>query len=223
MAGEEVELVERVRVEEVLDALAGEQLALGVLTLDGARRPGVERLLTPPAQVLDLVLHRDSTLLRRRWATAGTADGHHLVVAGRLVRPPCASLHGSSVADIVRSGRCRGPTGQRGWKRQPVGGSWGSGGSPSIGRASADELITVPGTASRRTFVNGCWGVASTSSVRPISTICPSAPSGRRRVAPVTVAIRQSISADWSATTCRPQCICRAERRRWGTDDHGRC
>ena len=64
VAGEQVELVERAGVEEVLDALAGEQLALGVLALDGVRRPGVERLLTAPAQVLDLVLHRGSTLLR---------------------------------------------------------------------------------------------------------------------------------------------------------------
>ena len=38
-----------------------------------------------------------------------------------------APSHGSSVAQIVRSGRCRGPTGQRGWKRHPVGGIVGVG------------------------------------------------------------------------------------------------
>ena len=37
VAGEQVELVERAVVEEVLDALPGEHLALGVLALDRAR------------------------------------------------------------------------------------------------------------------------------------------------------------------------------------------
>ena len=66
VAGEQVELVERARVEQVLDALAGEHLALGVLALDGPRRPGVERLLAPLAQVVDLVLHRVGTVSRVR-------------------------------------------------------------------------------------------------------------------------------------------------------------
>ena len=57
VAGEQVELVERAVVEQVLDALAGEQLALGVLALDGAGRAGVERLLAPLLQVVELVLH----------------------------------------------------------------------------------------------------------------------------------------------------------------------
>ena len=39
VAGEHVELVERARVEQVLDALAGEQLALGVLALDRWAEP----------------------------------------------------------------------------------------------------------------------------------------------------------------------------------------
>ena len=43
--GEQVELVERARVEQVVDALAGQQLALGVLALDRPRRTGVVGLL----------------------------------------------------------------------------------------------------------------------------------------------------------------------------------
>ena len=58
VAGEQVELVERALVEQVLDALAGEHLALGVLALDGSRRAGVVRLLASLAQIVELVLHR---------------------------------------------------------------------------------------------------------------------------------------------------------------------
>ena len=56
--GEQVELVERSRVEQVIDALAGQHLALGVLALDRVRRPGMERLVPPLPEVLDLLLHR---------------------------------------------------------------------------------------------------------------------------------------------------------------------
>ena len=65
VAGEEVELVERAGVEEVVDALAGEQLALGVLAFDGVWRPGGERLLPALPQVVDLVLHRVAHGIRR--------------------------------------------------------------------------------------------------------------------------------------------------------------
>ena len=58
VAGQQVELVERSLVEEVLDALPGQQLALGVLTFDGSGRAGVVGLLAPLLQVVDLVLHR---------------------------------------------------------------------------------------------------------------------------------------------------------------------
>ena len=44
-------------VEQVLDALPGQQLALGVLALDRPRRPGVVRLLASLEQVVELVLH----------------------------------------------------------------------------------------------------------------------------------------------------------------------
>ena len=58
VAGQHVEFLEAARVEQVLDALAGEQLALGVLTFD---RPGgtrVECLLAALPQVLQLFGHR---------------------------------------------------------------------------------------------------------------------------------------------------------------------
>jgi hypothetical protein len=57
VAGEEVELVERARVEEVLDALAGEHLALLVLTLDGAGRAGVVGLLAALTEIFELLDH----------------------------------------------------------------------------------------------------------------------------------------------------------------------
>ena len=58
VAGQHVELVERARVEQELDALAGEQLALGVLALDRALRPGVERLLLALGQLGQPLAHR---------------------------------------------------------------------------------------------------------------------------------------------------------------------
>ena len=77
VAGEQVELVERAVVEQVLDALPGEQLALGVLALDGARRTGLVGLLPALLEVVDLVLHRRcrsrrATLLPGRRAPQGT-------------------------------------------------------------------------------------------------------------------------------------------------------
>src|SRR5690606_13993263 len=56
--GQHVELVEGTRVEEVLDALAGEHLALLVLALDRPLRARVERLLLAPGEVLETLLHR---------------------------------------------------------------------------------------------------------------------------------------------------------------------
>ena len=58
VAGQQVELLERAGVEQVVDALAGEHLALGVLALDGTGRAGVVGLIPPAAQLLELVLHR---------------------------------------------------------------------------------------------------------------------------------------------------------------------
>ena len=58
VAGQQVELLEAARVEQHVDALAGEQLALLVLALDRSGRAGVERLLSSLVQVAELVGHR---------------------------------------------------------------------------------------------------------------------------------------------------------------------
>ena len=58
VAGEHVELVERARVEQVLDALAGEHLALGVLPLDRPLGAGVEGLLLALGQLGQALAHR---------------------------------------------------------------------------------------------------------------------------------------------------------------------
>ena len=58
VAGEEVEFLERARVEEVLDALAGKHLALLVLALDRPGGTGVIRLLPALAEVVQLLVHR---------------------------------------------------------------------------------------------------------------------------------------------------------------------
>ena len=58
VAGEHVELVERAVVEQEVDPLAGEHLALGVLPLDGPLRPGVQRLLLALGQLGQPLAHR---------------------------------------------------------------------------------------------------------------------------------------------------------------------
>jgi hypothetical protein len=58
VAGEHVELVERPLVEQELDALAGEHLALGVLPLDGLLGPGVTGLFLALRQLGQSLAHR---------------------------------------------------------------------------------------------------------------------------------------------------------------------
>ena len=58
MAREHVELVERPGVEQVIDALAGEHLALLVLALDGALRTRVQGLVLASLEVFETFLHR---------------------------------------------------------------------------------------------------------------------------------------------------------------------
>ncbi len=58
VAGEQVEFVERVLVEEVVEPLAGEHLALLVLAFDRTRRTGVQRLFPSVGEVGDLLFHR---------------------------------------------------------------------------------------------------------------------------------------------------------------------
>ena len=68
MAGQHVELVERAGVEQVVDALAGQQLALGVLALDRALGPGVQRLFLALVELLDALGHG---VLRHRGQCTG--------------------------------------------------------------------------------------------------------------------------------------------------------
>src|SRR5262245_41076891 len=63
MADEGVELLERARVEQLVDPLAGRQLALLVLLLDRLLRAGVERLVAELAQIGELLVVGDRVLL----------------------------------------------------------------------------------------------------------------------------------------------------------------
>ena len=67
-AGQLVELDERTVVEQVLDALPGGHLALGVLSLDGALGAGVQRLLFPLGELFEPLLHRMVGHRRRGYA-----------------------------------------------------------------------------------------------------------------------------------------------------------
>ena len=58
MAGQQVELVEAAGVEEVVEALAGEHLALLVLAFDRAWRTGVVGLLAALSKIFELGVHR---------------------------------------------------------------------------------------------------------------------------------------------------------------------
>ena len=58
VAGQHVELVERARVEQDLDPLAGEQLALGVLALDRPLRAGLQGFFLALGQLLEALVHR---------------------------------------------------------------------------------------------------------------------------------------------------------------------
>ena len=58
VAGQHVELLERALVEQVVDALPGGHLALGVVLLDRVRRAGVEGLLAAFGQLREALGHR---------------------------------------------------------------------------------------------------------------------------------------------------------------------
>jgi hypothetical protein len=62
MPDEHIDFLERALVEQVLDPLAGGQLALFVLTIDCPAAAGMESVLTELPQVLDAVFgsHRSS-------------------------------------------------------------------------------------------------------------------------------------------------------------------
>ena len=84
VAGQHVELVERALVEQVLDPLAGEQLALGVLALHGALRPGVEGFFLALCQLCQALGHG---MVRHGGNTTDGWEGRWNAGDGRIVRP----------------------------------------------------------------------------------------------------------------------------------------
>jgi GNAT superfamily N-acetyltransferase len=89
VTGQEVELVERARIEQEVDALAGEHLALGVLSLDRSGRAGLEGLGLATLEVRD-------PLFERVIGHAPQITGHHVaviqVVEGRIDVEPGLTL-----------------------------------------------------------------------------------------------------------------------------------
>ncbi len=81
--GQHVELLEGTFVDQVLDALAGGHLALGVVSLDRGRAPGVQGLFLAGGQVVEAlghgVLHEARGYRLRRdgpnWAPTGPSTG----------------------------------------------------------------------------------------------------------------------------------------------------
>ena len=88
VAGQLVQFVEGAVVEQVLDPLAGQELALGVLALDGALGSGVDGRLTALGQLVQPLPHR--------------VFGHaRSVSAPVLIHPTCRRRH-VSVPGTVR-------------------------------------------------------------------------------------------------------------------------
>ena len=91
VAGQQVELVEAAGVEEVVDPLAGEHLALLVLALDRTRRTGVVSLLAALSEIFELGVHRVAHCGpryfdgRRGLIRAGRTESHRLAGSGQLV------------------------------------------------------------------------------------------------------------------------------------------
>ena len=79
------------------------------------------------------------------------------------------SLSGSCGSSVGQRSKA---TGQRGWKRQPLGIAVASGGSPWSSSRGSVRCSTRGATASSA-FVYGCCGSPSTCSVVPISTMRP--------------------------------------------------
>jgi hypothetical protein len=57
VAGQHVELLERPLVQQVVEALPGGHLSLGVLALDRGRAPGVQGLFLTPRQIFQPLDH----------------------------------------------------------------------------------------------------------------------------------------------------------------------
>ena len=98
--GERVELDERARVEQQVDALPGGQLAPGVLPLDGLGRAGVDVLVHPPVQVGQLAgggvrgeWWRRIGVRRGRCWLARCAGAVHRTRGHSLTGSPAESIH----------------------------------------------------------------------------------------------------------------------------------
>src|SRR5204862_3862505 len=98
-----VELLERTRVEQLLDPFAGGQLALGVLLLDGGLGGGVDRLVAPLFEQLELLLVGFGDLLAHR--------GRHGSAAAVATR--CARMACGAPSPGLRAGRSACPRDRR--------------------------------------------------------------------------------------------------------------
>ena len=101
VSGEHVEFLEAARIEEVLDALAGEQLALLVLALDGPGRAGVVGLFATGPQVVELLGHGIGGDHRQH----GAGRHRRQALAGLEDRPPALDLPGDQCAKRLRCRR----------------------------------------------------------------------------------------------------------------------
>ncbi len=121
VADQQVEFMERALVEQVVDALAGEQLALGVLSFDRPFGARVKGLFPPLAEVVEPVAHG----MLRHW-------GHRVATGGG---PAVARRPGQARWAANRSARSarRGPSSLR-----HISAKWGRG--PFQQRSSTSSM-----------------------------------------------------------------------------------
>ena len=125
VAGEHVELVEGALVEQVLDALAGQHLALVVLPLDCPLRTGVARLVAAAGQLLEALVH--SRLSHPVKPTRKPSSAVRPAVAGRAD----SAAFGWPVVPAVLATRCITQVRQR--ERLQI--------APRIGRAQGNAFV----------------------------------------------------------------------------------
>ena len=114
----------------------------------------------------------------RRSRPAGSPTPARAASTGRGGRAPGATSIGCFRAHT------RIASGQRGWKRQPAGGSIRFGGAPGIECSSVVSSEIVERSSSR---VYGCAGSAKTSRAGPFSTIFPAYMTATRSQASATI------------------------------------
>jgi len=101
MAGEHVELVEAALVEEVVDALAGEHLALRVLALDGALASGVQGRLSTFPELLESCAHRAHGFDASCWPMTPRGSRPVQGVVVSVAAPSAATVVGTMVEPVV--------------------------------------------------------------------------------------------------------------------------